>query len=957
MAGISVSRPLVGLTFLVAVTPFYSILRESSAGSPVFFLWPYLLTGVLLLVITGRELTRVLEERGVARPRWFVAMATIGFIVGAIVTAEIWVGAVSLVLTDSALSSTRELLGNGPMGVATVVLTVGAALFFGLFLRAMYQREGRLLPLDLVMVAFIGWGVLQILNTYDRTGLLFTGLNGFRYYYFAAMVYFPARYLLRAEGDRKRLITVLGVVALVAGFELYGENLLLNAVAGEPSSLPWANGYLSSEFGYTPDTQRTFFEGRYIPLGFMYQTHMSGLFVALGFGLWLPLTLSARSRPMLVGAAFALLFLMINSIWTSRTVLLLVGAASLLAVAFGRAGWRRSVALLVALAVAAPVVSSFLIPGVRYDLQGDLGFLGGRALPGLARAIGMDLEQVIGWNPMPTASRVTGYVPEWRRPPDGWQVVTGFVRSDADTQLREHPTSVALFPSEGGQGVELRFTLSDPQPLAGQVVLAEAWVWAEEQEQVRVQIHDGTQGWLSDFHRGPRRGRGSWERVAVEAEVAPGLAELVVDIDARGDLPVYVDSVRLSIADAGVVLLGGRPDVTRTGVMAGLGVSATPSIFVALEASASPDTPPDGWQVVTGFVRSDADTQLREHPTSVALFPSEGGQGVELRFTLSDPQPLAGQVVLAEAWVWAEEQEQVRVQIHDGTQGWLSDFHRGPRRGRGSWERVAVEAEVAPGLAELVVDIDARGDLPVYVDSVRLSIADAGVVLLGGRPDVTRTGVMAGLGVSATPSIFVALEASASPDIPLEASASPDIPLEASASPDIPLEASASPDTPRRAASPSPSFLEPSSFVQSSFQASGRPMWVTVLLGRGAAYGDWNVVFFGDVVAAEDRFAAASYSDMKVLEFFEQFGLVGALLLLASGALGLWIAGRTSWAAVDVATRARYAGAFLVVFIGYVALAHLPSLFRLGTSTAVFAILGLVVSASTDRTDEGGAPA
>ena len=772
MAGISVSRPLVGLTFLVAVTPFYSILRESSAGSPVFFLWPYLLTGVLLLVITGRELTRVLEERGVARPRWFVAMATIGFIVGAIVTAEIWVGAVSLVLTDSALSSTRELLGNGPMGVATVVLTVGAALFFGLFLRAMYQREGRLLPLDLVMVAFIGWGVLQILNTYDRTGLLFTGLNGFRYYYFAAMVYFPARYLLRAEGDRKRLITVLGVVALVAGFELYGENLLLNAVAGEPSSLPWANGYLSSEFGYTPDTQRTFFEGRYIPLGFMYQTHMSGLFVALGFGLWLPLTLSARSRPMLVGAAFALLFLMINSIWTSRTVLLLVGAASLLAVAFGRAGWRRSVALLVALAVAAPVVSSFLIPGVRYDLQGDLGFLGGRALPGLARAIGMDLEQVIGWNPMPTASRVTGYVPEWRRPPDGWQVVTGFVRSDADTQLREHPTSVALFPSEGGQGVELRFTLSDPQPLAGQVVLAEAWVWAEEQEQVRVQIHDGTQGWLSDFHRGPRRGRGSWERVAVEAEVAPGLAELVVDIDARGDLPVYVDSVRLSIADAGVVLLGGRPDVTRTGVMAGLGVSATPSIFVALEASASPD-----------------------------------------------------------------------------------------------------------------------------------------------------------------------------------------IPLEASASPDIPLEASASPDTPRRAASPSPSFLEPSSFVQSSFQASGRPMWVTVLLGRGAAYGDWNVVFFGDVVAAEDRFAAASYSDMKVLEFFEQFGLVGALLLLASGALGLWIAGRTSWAAVDVATRARYAGAFLVVFIGYVALAHLPSLFRLGTSTAVFAILGLVVSASTDRTDEGGAPA
>ena len=32
VTGISVSRPLVGLTFLVAVTPFYSILRESSTG-------------------------------------------------------------------------------------------------------------------------------------------------------------------------------------------------------------------------------------------------------------------------------------------------------------------------------------------------------------------------------------------------------------------------------------------------------------------------------------------------------------------------------------------------------------------------------------------------------------------------------------------------------------------------------------------------------------------------------------------------------------------------------------------------------------------------------------------------------------------------------------------------------------------------------------------------------------
>jgi hypothetical protein len=590
VTGISVSRPLVGLTFLVAVTPFYSILRESSTGSPVFFLWPYLLTGVLVLVITVRELARVLEERGVARPRRLVAMVTTGFIVAAVGIAEIWVGAVSLVLADSALSSTRVLLGNGPMGVATVVLTAGAALFFGLFLRAMYEREGRLLPLDLVMVAFVFWGVFQILNTYDRTGLLFTGLNGFRYYYFAAMTYFPARYLLRTEGDRTRLITVLGVVALVAGLELYGENFLLNVAAAEPSSLPWASGHLSAEFGYTPDTRRTFFEGRYIPLGFMYQTHVSGLFVALGFGLWLPLALSARDRPMLVGAVFALLFLMANSIWTSRTVLLLIGTSAVLAVALGRAGWRRSLVALVALPLAVPLTSSFLIPGVRYDVQGELAFLGGRALPSLVRAIGEDLEQVVGWNPMPTVSRITGYVLPWQRPPEGWQVISGDIRNDARLPGagEEEQIIVALLPPGSSATVaELRFVLFDPQPLAGRVVSAEAWVWSEEPRQARLQFHDGTRGAVSNYHPG----HGLWQRITVEFEVVPELEELLLDIDVEGSQPVYVDSVRLELGDAGVVLLGGSPDVTRAGVVAGLGLSATPSIVVMSPLMEGPGPP------------------------------------------------------------------------------------------------------------------------------------------------------------------------------------------------------------------------------------------------------------------------------------------------------------------------------------------------------------------------------
>ena len=73
--------------------------------------------------------------------------------------------------------------------------------------------------------------------------------------------------------------------------------------------------------------------------------------------------------------------------------------------------------------------------------------------------------------------------------------------------------------------------------------------------------------------------------------MAPELSELLVDIDVEGDQPVYVDSVRLELGDAGVVLLGGSPDVTRAGVGAGLGLSATPSIVVMSPLMEGPGPP------------------------------------------------------------------------------------------------------------------------------------------------------------------------------------------------------------------------------------------------------------------------------------------------------------------------------------------------------------------------------
>jgi len=174
--------------------------------------------------------------------------------------------------------------------------------------------------------------------------------------------------------------------------------------------------------------------------------------------------------------------------------------------------------------------------------------------------------------------------------PEGWQVISGDIRNDARLPGAgaEEPTIVALLPPGSSATVaELRFTLLDPQPLAGRVVSAEAWVWSEESRQVRLQIHDGTRSLQSSYHRG----HGAWQLIDVEFEVAPELSELLVDIDVEGDQPVYVDSVRLELGDAGVVLLGGSPDVTRAGVVAGLGLSATPSIVVMSPLMEGPGPP------------------------------------------------------------------------------------------------------------------------------------------------------------------------------------------------------------------------------------------------------------------------------------------------------------------------------------------------------------------------------
>ena len=134
---------------------------------------------------------------------------------------------------------------------------------------------------------------------------------------------------------------------------------------------------------------------------------------------------------------------------------------------------------------------------------------------------------------------------------------------------------------------------------------------------------------------------------------------------------------------------------------------------------------------------------------------------------------------------------------------------------------------------------------------------------------------------------------------------------------------------------------------------------MSIIVGQGATYGGWSRVFFGSAEAdAGEVFRAASYSDTKLLEFADQFGLIGLGLLLLSGGLGLRGALRaTRGAAAE--NRANYIGVSLIVIVGYFALLHLPVLFRVGYGTVVFVLLGLVASAeaASSKADKGAVSA
>jgi hypothetical protein len=243
-----------------------------------------------------------------------------------------------------------------------------------------------------------------------------------------------------------------------------------------------------------------------------------------------------------------------------------------------------------------------------------------------------------------------------------------------------------------------------------------------------------------------------------------------------------------------------------------------------------------------------------------------------------------------------------------------SSVTRGRSSAPGRWEAI-----------ELTVPPQARGGLEVRIEAPR-----QGEVILSGVNLTFGTGVLALLGPDAAQ---VAAGEGRTPLSP----ASPASPVSPPASPPPLRSESASPALTSSGATAPVTATGPSTALAPVLTHRG----FRLLFGRGAEFAAWNQVFFG---STSGFFSTATYSDTKYLEFAQQFGFVGMLLLVLLAAVSIGGSWRLARSLPDGHARTLVVGLTGVVLIGFAALLHLLSLFRVGFGTAVFMAMALLAT-------------
>ncbi|MEW5949884.1 MAG: hypothetical protein AB1711_10815 [Thermodesulfobacteriota bacterium] len=414
---ISILKNEQGLLAFLFIAPFYTILRESSDGSIIFYLWPYVVMSAIMLSIMIRY--------SVTKQDWSPRKKYLVFGGGGIVfiAAEIWVAIRGGLLKALWHSDKHAFLGQltpGNLAVGLLPIVFVLVAFLVIYFRTMISREKSVSKTDILVAGFFWYGVFSIFYTRLLGGGIVNALDGFRYYYVMSLVYFLCRYLIEPRRHLKIITNGFAAVFVLAALFTLFESYCMNCLKIAIENLPWS-GLLFSELGHMPygEQGKAFVSGGYTPMGLIRMTHLSGLFLLFGFCLYLPLALTQsfeQNKKKYFGLWALVGLLPIGFIFTSRTILISYLIGVLMTVILTKQFSKGTLVKVILVVVLLPLLYSYyLLPGITYDLKSELGFIttkesyGSNALINMTRMMRKDLVYCIAPSstdhPKPQVSR------------------------------------------------------------------------------------------------------------------------------------------------------------------------------------------------------------------------------------------------------------------------------------------------------------------------------------------------------------------------------------------------------------------------------------------------------------------------------------------------------------------------------------------------------------------------
>ena len=395
---LTIIRREAGLLAFLFLSPFYTILRESSDGSIIFYLWPYVIIASLIMIIIAEYVWKKTD--------WEINKKNIaGAGILCLMIGPVFWLAVDTSLFEALFQSDKSLfftqLTSRNLAVMLIPVMLVLVGFFYVYFHVMKSRERSVNIVDVSIAAFFWYGIFAIFYSYTLTGSIVTGLDGFRYYFLMSIVYFLCRYLIVAGRHLKIIISGFALVFVLAALFTLLESYCMNCLNIAFRDLPWS-GLLFSEFSYDPYTadENAFMNGGYTPMGLIRMTHLSGFFLLIGFLLYLAMALGqsfSKNRIKTIGMWLLVGILPIGFIFTSRTVLIIFLVGVLVTVIVSKQSLRKSLVSSCIILFIIPYLYSYhFLPGISFDIKSQIGFLatksshGSNAFMNMIKMMGKD---------------------------------------------------------------------------------------------------------------------------------------------------------------------------------------------------------------------------------------------------------------------------------------------------------------------------------------------------------------------------------------------------------------------------------------------------------------------------------------------------------------------------------------------------------------------------------------